>query len=68
MQRGHELAADSHEGWTGDQNKDNTHRLNLRELLPNEPLTLVMEVEPASSNDTAGDIEIRREDAVPPKP
>ena len=37
-------------------------------ILPDEPLTLVMEVEATSSNETTGDIEIRSEDAVPPKP
>jgi alpha-N-acetylglucosaminidase len=60
MQDGHELATDAHDGSTGHQHKDNTYQLKVSGLQPGKPVTLVMEVEPTSSNDTSGDIEIRR--------
>lgn len=62
VQDGRELAADTHDGWTGDQNQNNTYQLKARTLQPDKPVSLVMEVEPASGADSSGDIEIRRED------
>ena len=56
---GRELAADTHDGSTGSQNKNNSYLLKLRELQPGKPVSLVMDVEPVSSNDTTGIIEIR---------
>jgi len=60
IQDGQELAADTHDGSTGSQDKNNSYRLKVRKLQPDKPVTLVMEVQPASSNDTSGDIEIKR--------
>ena len=60
MQDGHELATDTHDGSTGHQHRNNIYQLKVRGLQPGKPVTLVMEVEPTSSNETTGDIEIRR--------
>ena len=60
MQDGRELAKDTHDGSTGSQDKNHVYELKVRELLPDKPVTLVMEVEPMSSVQTSGDIEIGR--------
>jgi alpha-N-acetylglucosaminidase len=60
IQDGRELAADSHDGSTGHQNKNNIYQLKVRELEPGKPVSLVMEVEPVSSTETNGVIEVRR--------
>ena len=60
MQDGRELAKDTHEGATGSQNKNNIYQLKVRKLQPGKPVTLVIEVEPMSSVQTSGDIEISR--------
>ena len=60
MQDGHELGRDLHEGSTGSQDRNNLYEINVRELQPNKPVTLVLEVEPMSSVQTSGDIEVRR--------
>ena len=46
----------------GDEHKNNTYQLNVGELAADKPVTLVMEVEPVSSNNTAGVIEIHRKE------
>ena len=60
VQAGYELAADVHDGWAGNEHKNNTYQLNVGELAADKPVTLVVEVEPVSSNNTAGVIEIHR--------
>jgi len=57
---------DTHDGSTGSQNMNNVYELKVRDLQPDKPdkpdkpVTLVMEVEPMSSVQTRGDIEIAR--------
>ncbi|MCX6879816.1 MAG: alpha-N-acetylglucosaminidase [Verrucomicrobia bacterium] len=68
VQDGRELAADTHDGWAGNEHKNHTYRLTVKELAPGKPVTLVIGVEPASSIQTTGVIEIRREDDLPPPP
>ena len=60
MQDGHELAKDTHDGATGTQDKNNTYQLKVRDLQPDKPVMLIMEVEPMSSPQTSGNIEITR--------
>lgn len=59
MQDGKTLGEDLHTGSTGDQNQNNSYSLNVRKLEPEKPIRLVMEVEPNSSTDTAGEIGIK---------
>jgi alpha-N-acetylglucosaminidase len=68
QQGGRELAADAHNGSTGNQHKNNTYRLNVKKLHPDQPVTLIMTVEPESSNDTTGVIEIRRKEELSTQP
>ena len=68
QQDGRELAVDTHYGWAGNAHKDNIYRLKLEQAPSDKPLTLVLEVEPASSIQTSGDVEIRREAPPPATP
>ena len=68
VQNGRELAADTHDGWAGSENKKTTYRLDIKRLAAAEPVQLVMEVEPASSNKTNGNIELSPESEPPAQP
>ena len=58
VQGGQEIASDVHDGWTGNDNRKNDYTLKVEALDPAKPVTLVMEVEAASSINTTGVIEI----------
>ena len=68
MQDGRVLAEDVHEGWTGKQHLNNEYHLDVKQLAVAEPVFLVMEVEPSSSIQTAGEIQIQRDDDEPVVP
>jgi len=68
MQDGHALASDTHAGATGDQNTNNSYRLDVKDFHSDQPLTLVMDVEAKSSSDSSGVIEVRRKEELSTKP
>jgi alpha-N-acetylglucosaminidase len=52
------IASDVHEGWTGNDTRENVYTLDLQKMVPGTPLTLLATVECASSTDSAGTISI----------
>ncbi len=59
VQKGKQLAIDAHEGWTGHENRQNTYTLKVDKVDSGKPVCLVMDVDPASSVNTTGVIEIQ---------
>ncbi|MEI6178529.1 MAG: alpha-N-acetylglucosaminidase, partial [Verrucomicrobiota bacterium] len=68
MQDHNVLATDIHDGSTGTRHKNNIYRLDVKNLHPDKPVSLVMDVKAASSNNTSGDIEIRRKEELSTQP
>jgi len=65
MQDGKEIAADTHDGWTGEQSRDNIYKLEVKNPVPGKPVFLMIMATPSSSSDSSGDIKIvKKEDGV----
>ena len=57
-----EVAADTHEGWTGVENKDNSYRLDLKKYRTNlDSYTLKAEVSGVSEGDSKGEMTLKKE-------
>lgn len=58
---GKEVAADVHEGWTGEENKENVYRMVLKKYRTNlDSYTLKAEVSGASGSDSKGEMILKK--------
>jgi alpha-N-acetylglucosaminidase len=64
VQGGKILSNDVHEGWTGDDTRNNVYTVDLSQAKPGTPITLVATVQCASSVDSAGTITVSPVGAV----
>lgn len=60
VQDGRELARDTHDGWTGIENRSPVYRLNVTNLQPNKPVILRATIAAVSSVNSSGTISVRR--------
>jgi alpha-N-acetylglucosaminidase len=61
LQQDRTVAADKHDGWTGDENRSNVYRLKVNQLQADQPVILRMHVATDAGTDSNGKIQINLE-------